>query len=570
MESFKKLLESKKIKISIKHLGIQDGGIFYEIKSIIENIDFFENLYLQNNFNGINNLDDYYFYLFSLKIISMRESIPYLLHEEHKTLVAKLCDDAEKTISVIKAGDVIRFINQNFQSIFHKEKQYDDQWYVTIDIVAKYCQGIKKENLEYLCNNFRYLVVDRFDKFEKILEMYPDLFDSIYSAKNLEEILSYRLEETLDFCSHIVKKEKSSLKETVEKHIAEFSEYFKRMIKTATTENCIQVEITARKFYSFLQQIKSPKANEFEKYSKIVAEICSENLSEHGVFLQNKIDVEDMINTWKNTKDWRTRLLYITHDLKIDKNTPAHVSRLSRKPEGKRNVIDFFGSNIPTDDYYTMSQQLALSSISSIETAIMTEIIRDQDNLSDYFSLVTSATSFISEYLNAEEEELQHDVETMSSQVYMISINLQTENPAMQGVCYGAAMFICAFSEKLLRILYAWLVKDEEYIAINKITLGDLLVKNPKITEVFEENHVANLSFFLLRTGENVVGENIRNSLAHLTNISASDLTPSLVVKTLWIFTDILNTIFWHCFKDLANKIGTSNDPQKYSEGGGK
>lgn len=570
MESFKKLLESKKIKISIKHFGIQDGGTFYEIKSIIENIDFFENLYLQNTFKGINNLDDYYFYLFSLKIISMRESIPYLLHEEHKTLVAKLCDDAEKTISVIKAGDVIRFINQNFQSIFHKEKQYDDQWYVTIDIVAKYCQGIKKEIWEYLCNNFRYLLIGKFDKFEKIFEMYPDLFDSIYSAKNLEEILSYRLEETLDFCSHIVNKEKSNLKENVEKHIAEFSEYFKRMIETATTDNCIQVEITARKFYSFLQRIKSPKANEFEKYTKIVAEICSDNLIEHGVFLQNKIDVEDMINTWKNTKDWEYRLLYITHDLKFDKTALSQVSRLSRKPEGKRDIIDFVNSNIPTDDYYTMSQQLALSSISSIEIAFMTEIIRNQDDLIDYFSLVTSAISFISEYLNAEEEELQHDVETMSSLVQMISMNLQTENPAMQGICYGAAMFICALSEKLLRILYAWLVKDEEYIAINKITLGDLLVKNSKITEVFEENHVKNLSFFMLRTGENGVGENIRNSLAHLMNISASDLTPFLVVKTLWIFTDILNTIFWHCFKDLADKNKATDDPQECSEGGRK
>lgn len=569
MESFKKLLESKKIKISIKHFGIQDGGTFYEIKSIIENIDFLENLYLQNTFKGINNLDDYYFYLFSLKIISMRESIPYLLHEEHKTLVAKLCDDAEKTISVIKAGDVIRFINQNFQSIFHKEKQYDDQWYVTIDIVAKYCQGIKKENLEYLCNNFRYLLIDRFDKFEKIFETYPDLFDSIYSAKNLEEILSYRLEETLDFCSHIVNKEKGDLKENVEKHITEFSEYIKKMIETATPNNRIQVEIIARKFYSFLERIKSPKANKFAKYLKVASDNCSEDINEHGAFFQYKIDVEKMINDWKEIKDWKNRLLYITHDWKSDKVAPSQVSRLSRE-EGKRDIIDFVNSNIPTDDYYTMSQQLALSSISSIEIAFMTEIIRNQDDLIDYFSLVTSAISFISGYLNAEEEELQHDVETMSSLVQMISMNLQTENPAMQGICYSAAMFICALSEKLLRILYAWLVKDEEYIAINKITLGDLLVKNSKITEVFEENHVKNLSFFLLKTGENGVGENIRNSLAHLMNISASDLTPFLVVKTLWIFTDILNTIFWHCFKDLADKNKATDDPQEYSEGGRK
>ena len=94
-----------------------------------------------------------------------------------------------------------------------------------------------------------------------------------------------------------------------------------------------------------------------------------------------------------------------------------------------------------------------------------------------------------------------------------------------------------------------------------------MLRDDSTVKEVFEENHLKNLSFFLLRIGENKVGENIRNSLAHL-NISLSDLTPFLVAKVLWIFTDILNTIFWHCFKDLADKNKATDDPQECSEGG--
>lgn len=554
MESLKEFLESKKIKISIRNFDSQNVISLCEIKTIIENIDILENICAKFALKGLNNLDDYYSYLFFLKLSKMKEIIPDLLHDEHKNLFARLSNDAEKAISGIKSTEVIQFINQNYRDIFDKEtKEYDEQWFVTIDIIAQYRRGIEKNTFEFLCNNFNYLLIDRFDMFDKTLEQYPDLFDSIYSTEHLDDIVSYRLETSMNFWRNIKNKGKSNLKEKVEKQIEVFSEYIQKMIETATPNNSIQVEIIARKFHSFLERIKSPKANKFAKYLKAASDNCSEDIKEHGAFFQYKIDVDKMINDWKKIKDWEPRLLYITHDLKIDKNTPSHVSRLSREPEGKKEIFDFCSSNIPTDNYYTMSQQITLSCLSATETSFMIEIIRNRDYLADYLSLVTSAVSFISEYLEAKDDQLQHDVETIFSLLQLISLQFETKNAAMRGICYGAAMLMCAFSEKLLRIFYIWLEKDE-YVAIDKITLGNLLRENPTVKEVFEENHLKNLSFFLLRIGENKVGENIRNSLAHL-NISSSDLTPFLVAKVLWIFTDILNTIFWYCFKDIADKI---------------
>ena len=116
-------------------------------------------------------------------------------------------------------------------------------------------------------------------------------------------------------------------------------------------------------------------------------------------------------------------------------------------------------------------------------------------------------------------------------------------------------MYTCALSEKFLRILYLHLAKDERYIPINKATIGELLVgSNTYMVNVFGESHIKNLSFFLQRTPPANVGQNIRNSLAHWANVSTETMTPFFVAKILWIFTDILNTVFWYCLKDVIER----------------
>ncbi len=116
-------------------------------------------------------------------------------------------------------------------------------------------------------------------------------------------------------------------------------------------------------------------------------------------------------------------------------------------------------------------------------------------------------------------------------------------------------MYLCAFSEKILRILYLHLTKDEEYIPVHKATFGELLVVgNAYIKDVFGENHIKNLSFFLQRIPPLDIGQNIRNSLAHWVDVSTSEMTPVFVARMLWIFTDILNTVFWYCLKSVIER----------------
>lgn len=555
MDSLQDLFQSKNIILSLRNYGPQDLWTGWEVKSIVENPDVFNDLYSRFPLTGISSLDDYYLYLLSRKLVGMREVIPALLQDSHKDIISKLSDDAEKALSVVGNGDVVKFINRNFQDIFEKEKTSSDVRFVTLDLVAKYSTGISRDTFAFLCSDYGFLLIDRFDQFEKTFEQNPDLFESIYPTGSLDEINSFRVEKTLDIWCHILSKGKSSLKEPVEKRVAVLAEDIKTLSETATIDNIMQVEGTIREFYSFLQQIQSPLANEFAEYAKAAAGLLSKNILERGQSFRYEIPVEEIINRWKKTEDWEVRLLSITHDLKSEEDTLTFVSRLSMEPETKHSLLDFVSTNVPTDDFFTMSHQQTLSIMASVGTGTMIGILRNQDTLMDYLNLVASAVQLISEQLNVEGEQLLQDVGMFSALVQLVANNLEISNDATRGMCYGASMYTCAFSEKLLRVLYFHLAKDERYIPINKATIGELLVvSNTHIVDIFGENHVKNLSFFLQRTAPSNVGQNIRNTLAHWVNVSTEAMTPFFVAKMLWIYTDILNTVFWYCLKNVIER----------------
>lgn len=174
-------------------------------------------------------------------------------------------------------------------------------------------------------------------------------------------------------------------------------------------------------------------------------------------------------------------------------------------------------------------------------------ILQTPDTLSDYFYLVLLAIKFISPSLCVCEQELEQDAEQLLCMVRMVISNYDAGDNVVHSLCYSAAMFACALMEKILRLFYMVLIKDRQYVPSNKATLGELLNENNEETlRVFGRNHVKNLSYFLMQTPQENVGHNIRNNLAHWSNLSVNALTPTFVAQVLWLFTDVLNTVFWY------------------------
>ena len=104
------------------------------------------------------------------------------------------------------------------------------------------------------------------------------------------------------------------------------------------------------------------------------------------------------------------------------------------------------------------------------------------------------------------------------------------------------------------------MVKGETYVPIDKATMGDLLsVNNRYMVAAFGRNHIQNLSYFLQQVGPRKVGQNIRNSLAHWSNMRVNNMSIPYTAKVLWLFTDVLNSVFWY-FIENAPKGEKEND----------
>ena len=228
MDSLKEFLENRKIKISLRYFGAQDLSTGWEAKTIVENQDIFDDLYSRFPLTEILSLDDYYLYLLSLKLASMKEIAPVQVEDEHKAFIIKLSECAENATADIKNRDVIKFINQNIRDVFDKEKMSYDMRDVSLDIIAKYNGGIDKKVFEFLCKDSGFLLIDRFEQFEKTFEKYPDIFELIYPSGHLEEIHPFYLEKTLDIWHYILGKKKSSLKEKIVKYVAVLVEDIKK------------------------------------------------------------------------------------------------------------------------------------------------------------------------------------------------------------------------------------------------------------------------------------------------------------------------------------------------------
>ena len=169
METLREFLENNSIRISLQCYDAHNIRFGWDVKAIIEHPEVFADFYSRFPLSSLTNQNDYYLYLLSIKFASLSEMCSELQQEEHKALIARLSDNAQKTLSAIGPREVIQYINSNFQDVFESEKTSHDMRKVTLDIIAKYQNGIGISVFEFLCKNCGVLLIDRFEQFEEYL-----------------------------------------------------------------------------------------------------------------------------------------------------------------------------------------------------------------------------------------------------------------------------------------------------------------------------------------------------------------------------------------------------------------
>ena len=541
------VLRDNNISLSPYYYGSNDLATNWEIKEIIEHPLFFNSFYINFPLTKVEDIDEYILYLFSLKFKNLGEMIPRLLEDEHKEILSELSAKASNVCEVIEKGAVIKFINSHIEEIFSLEDYVYDIRDTTINMINLYASGINSYVFFYLCENFYWLIIAKFESFYRIFKNEPTLFETLYPSGHLSDLQKRGFKETLDIFSTVLSSENKVLKDLVNYRISQLIVDVEAFATSIVEDNVMLNEGVIREFTSFLQHIRHPRANEFVVIYKKIEEILFNWINKNGSHAEFEIPVEEIIRQFSKTENWIVRLLQLTHSHHSENALTMLKSRLEFDKEGVFQLMDLCGTNLPTDEYFTRSHQMKLSINASVGAGTMIGIMSRPEVYQDYAKLILSAFSFISKQLQREDEHLCDDWELLDQMLQTIFANRELGSESLQPLCYSAAMFTCSLMEKLLRLFYMDRVKGKLYVPVECATLGQLLTEtNLEIVDVFGLAHTRHLAFFMLKCGDKKIGRNYRNRLAHWTDMKKSNLSVSFVAELLWLFTDVLNTVFWH------------------------
>lgn len=264
-------------------------------------------------------------------------------------------------------------------------------------------------------------------------------------------------------------------------------------------------------------------------------------------------------------------LLELTHHREIQNGLVEHVSYLADDiPKEFSEELDSLPLFDPkeTNKYFTNRRRIQLSASAGVHSPIMEKTLQDTEGFRLLMALIHAVIFFLNEE-STNHENILADVEFfVENWEYIQKHHHDCSKIVLHSMCYTMETLLCAMIEKLLRIIYTELNKDqkEDSNKDNGKDSGKDSEKNDQkpprkkklhslgqylgdesVKKFFGEKHTLNLQYFL--SNANGIGFNIRNELAHHNNLSKEKLTLKFVYLLLWLFTDILNSTLWHFLK---------------------
>ncbi|EHZ5160313.1 hypothetical protein FKZ09_13760 [Enterococcus faecalis] len=277
--------------------------------------------------------------------------------------------------------------------------------------------------------------------------------------------------------------------------------------------------------------------------------MVEEYLQKNGQVFSQEIPVAEIVEQCMKEASWPITIINVTHS--VDTSKKLIVSRLSQGPDEGFSLLDIVGSDLDRDNYFTRTHQNNLG----IEVAVgLSTLLGITYHSKEYFEKLFNwyRTTIQVVYKKINSPELD-TIEDFNHLFQMVS-NLRINNSKLvkQTLSFGLCVYICGLIEKTLRNFYFYIAKNKKYISISNITLGELInsEKNEEMKKVFGENHLKNLQYFLLSSGEKRIGCQYRNRLAHFRDLKWSEINESFAFKLLFFYTDILNTIFVNLYQE--------------------
>lgn len=384
------------------------------------------------------------------------------------------------------------------------------------------------------------------------------MLDIMIKIENPTNLIEFHLNDVFNALSDIMLNCKDNkLRQVAEQKTNCIYDIIDNLNKDDITERDLFVKDGIyRELLNYLRKIKDKRANEFSKKTEELSNELNEWLKTNGKTVSYEIPVGEIVNMWRKDEHWESRLLSLTHSFhKSDNGNNVRVFSRLEECEKLDSILDFCRVNMPTDEYFVYSRQLALQMQSNVDGGTIFAILLNNDDAKEYYKLIASAIYHIQDIAKSNRKKaLSIDTDMLISNIETIRKNKNKTDA--KAIYYGTAMLACALSEKILKIIYEDLIMDMQYVSTDSLELGSLLNSDNKenpLIPVFGANHLKHLAFFLSKVGDNRVGYGTRNSLAHLSDNIEDRLGDQLISQLLWIFTDILNTAFWHYINSAEN-----------------
>lgn len=529
---------------SLKYYGNADAGTYFELNKILGDVDGVRQWLNQINSFSIECIEDYITFLEIDKLSLFAEMSESIKDSEIRRKFEDVCWLAEEKKKSFRNKDLVSFLNSNMSQLFGRNREYHGLSDVTISLCAKFQEGISDQAFEYLIAEQSHLVIDNYKLFQKKIEGNELLFQKLFSVGSIEKLLQFRLDEVFAILSPYCH-EKSKYREKVIDAVNYIINFGEEEISSATADNIIRKDHIIRAILAFLQTIKHPKANDFNELRLKTDKLLGEHLSQNGNVHQFQIPTDDIKSMLESDEiTWPTKLVLITHS--VDKSSGKLKNNLDFKPQNKHPIIDMARSNIPTNDYFSFSHQQVLRTTKIVGGIAIMMMLEDEKGFQGGTTAVSGEIATIEKRITHKENELLDDFELLTQMLFNVFRCSQSEEIVNQSLCYGAATFIAAYIEKLLRLCFVEQTRSKIYVPEKNITLGTLLrgEVNKQISQVLGEYQTNHLRYFLLNDDPGNVGCNYRNRLAHWNQIKPASLTKHFVAQMFYLLLSVINSMF--------------------------
>ncbi len=546
-------VKDNNISFSLHHTTSNNSFLYFDA---IEAITHYEKLYegikeTNTEVTSIYNLLDYFC---AKHIISFLDVIPLIKDESQKGNIKTLCSCTEELLKKYKIGDIIKFVNKEYTSLFNegedrKNNMFADKrklFFPLVEFCISYQNGISDSVFSYLADNKWFIYINYYGELKSKLMCSWELFDKVFSQNNILNILRTRCEQIILIAKSIMDNSSigNDFKNTINDRM--FSCVIDLM-KKAEDRETIAYGDTVRRIRRYFAEINydQEKLREFENVHKEFESKLENWMKKNESVFSQKIPSDIFKTIFNSNEDWIKKLLFMTHKLE-DKEIKSQFSFSSPQDTP---LIDMVSHNIDTDDYFSFSRQHQIQIAASLGGALIMQAFEQDDYINNLIDWVGCILGYIADHCKFQGDDLFNDYNAIIQSLKFVDVaNKKQIEGYGASLIYGSCILISACIEKLLRLIYKYeskIVLSDELYQLGK------LINNTVISRILTEDLMKGIGFYLSKYG--YIGLNYRNRLAHLSEIFIDEISHTLPYTFFYLYICIINGTFIYYAKDSVD-----------------